>query len=102
MLRFVGLSSTASTRCPQSWNGSVSVSTVAAACFSSVSSNQNVLPLPGSLSSQMRPPMSSISCRVIVSPSPVPPYRRVVLPSAWVKLSNTAACCSTGMPIPVS
>ena len=38
----------------------------------------------------------------MVSPRPVPPYLRVVVPSAWTKLSKTAAWRSGGMPMPVS
>ena len=44
---------------------------------------QKRLPLPGSLSTWISPPISSISRRVIASPRPVPPKRRVVDPSAW-------------------
>ena len=64
--------------------------------------NQKVLPLPGSLSAQMAPPISSTSLLEIVSPSPVPPKRRVVDPSAcsngWKMVCNLSA----GMPMPVS
>ena len=38
----------------------------------------------------------------MASPSPVPPYFRVVEPSAWVNGSNTACSLSAGMPMPVS
>src|SRR5690349_353854 len=44
----------------------------------------NELPLPSSLSTQIRPPNISVSLREIVSPRPVPPYLRVVELSAWV------------------
>ena len=63
---------------------------------------KNVLPCPGSLSTQMRPPIIWTSCREIVNPSPVPPYRRVVPPSAWEKLSKISFCLSFGIPMPVS
>ncbi len=53
-----------------------------------------VLPTPGSLSSQMRPPMSSTSRRQIVSPRPVPPCLRVVDMSACVNGWNSFADCS--------
>ena len=44
----------------------------------------NVDPSPGpSLSAHMRPPISSASRLLIASPSPVPPYLRVVDESAW-------------------
>ena len=44
----------------------------------------NVDPLPGSLSAQIRPPMSSARRLQIASPRPVPPYRRVVEASTWL------------------
>ena len=62
----------------------------------------NVLPTPGSLSSQMRPPINSTSLREIVRPRPVPPCLRVVDMSAWVKGWNSFADCSCVMPMPVS
>ena len=42
----------------------------------------NVLPAPGVLSTQMRPPISCTRFDEIVKPRPVPPYRRVIDPSA--------------------
>ena len=45
--------------------------------------NQNVLPRPGSLSTPISPLIISINCFEMARPSPVPPYRRVVLASAW-------------------
>ena len=44
-----------------------------------------VEPLPGSLSTHIRPPMSSPRRLLIARPSPVPPYRRVVEASTWLK-----------------
>ena len=38
----------------------------------------------------------------MASPSPVPPYYRVVVTSAWVNGSKTLETCSTVMPTPVS
>ena len=38
----------------------------------------------------------------MVVPSPVPPNRRAVLWSAWVKLSNICRCADGGTPMPVS
>ncbi len=61
-----------------------------------------ILPLPSSLSAQIRPPMSSTSLLLIESPRPVPPYLRVVDASTWVKLLNRVLIFSRGMPIPVS
>ncbi len=63
---------------------------------------KNVLPAPGSLSSQIWPPISSTSRLQIVSPSPVPPCLRVVDMSAWVKGWKRRAACSGVMPTPVS
>ena len=63
---------------------------------------KKVLPTPGSLSSQMRPPISSTSRRQMVRPSPVPPCLRVVDMSACVNGWNSFAACSLVMPMPVS
>ena len=38
----------------------------------------------------------------MASPSPVPPKRCAVEASAWVNSSNSFACCSAVMPMPVS
>ena len=64
----------------------------------------NVLPSPGtpSLSTQIVPPISSASRRLIASPSPVPPYRRLVDASTWLNDWNSRSMRSGGMPIPVS
>ena len=61
-----------------------------------------MLPAPGSLSTQIRPPINRTSVAEIVRPRPVPPNRRVVDPSAWRKASKIASCFSGGMPMPVS
>ena len=50
----------------------------------------------------MRPPIIATSRAEIVRPSPVPPKRRVVEPSAWLNASKISACLSRGMPMPVS
>ena len=74
MVRFVALSSITSTRNRSSVDGG------GAASFRNGverRSNQavkwNVLPFPGSLSTQIRPPISAASCDEIARPSPVPP-----------------------------
>ena len=64
--------------------------------------NQKVLPTPGSLSTQIRPPISSTSLAEIVRPSPVPPNRRVVEPSACSNGWKIVSSFSAGMPMPVS
>ena len=58
--------------------------------------------LPGSLSTQIRPPISSTSRDEIVRPSPVPPYLRVVELSACANGSKMALALLGGMPMPVS
>src|SRR2546425_1933329 len=52
-----------------------------------------------------RPPRSTLFPYTTLfrsKPSPVPPYLRVVEPSAWEKASKIICCFSIGMPIPVS
>ena len=49
----------------------------------------NVDPLPAVLRTVIVPPMSSQNCLQIVSPSPVPPYLRVVELSACENGSKT-------------
>ena len=68
----------------------------------SVSSNQNVLPTPGSLVDADLPPISSTSWRVMASPRPVPPKRRVIDPSACSKARNRRSSAAGSMPMPVS
>ena len=101
MRRLVALSSTVNTRRPCSASTSTSLAVAVAAFWKGIST-QNVLPIPGSLRISTVPPIRLTSSRVIVSPRPVPPKRRVVLPSACVKLSNTALWRSSEMPMPVS
>ena len=60
------------------------------------------VPLPGVLSTQIRPPIRSTRRAAMASPNPVPPWVRVVVPSAWAKASKMSACFSAGMPMPVS
>ncbi len=62
----------------------------------------NVLPLPGELTRRISPPRSREISRLIASPSPVPPYFRLVLPSACWNASKMICCLSGGMPMPVS
>src|SRR6478609_114635 len=59
-------------------------------------------PLPGSLVTVTSPPIMRASLRVMARPSPVPPYCRAVEESAWVNSSNSLACCSGVIPMPVS
>ena len=64
--------------------------------------NQKVEPWPSRLSTPIVPPIISTSCLQIASPSPVPPYLRVVDASAWTNGANSAATWSGRIPIPVS
>src|SRR6266850_1297590 len=62
--------------------------------------NENVLPLPGVLSSEIRPPCSSTKRFVRVSPSPVPSRERS-RPTCR-NSSNTPAWSSGAIPMPLS
>ncbi len=62
----------------------------------------NVLPLPGTLLTETCPPISSVSCLEMASPSPVPPYLRVVEASACSNAWNRRSICVSVMPMPVS
>ena len=64
--------------------------------------NVNVLPSPSTLSSLISPPRRRASSRLIANPKPVPPYRRLVLPSACWNASKMVSCFSAGIPIPLS
>jgi hypothetical protein len=61
-----------------------------------------VEPWPGALSAHIVPPISSLSRLLIAKPSPVPPKRRLVEASTWLKDWNSSLIRSSGMPIPVS
>src|ERR1700737_2718219 len=54
----------------------------------------NTEPLPGSLSAVMSPPIIWQKRLLIASPSPVPPYLRVVEASAWENSWNSLPICS--------
>ena len=62
----------------------------------------NVVPTSGVLSTATAPPIMSQKRFVIVRPSPVPPYRRVVDESAWANSSKTVSTASGDMPMPWS
>ena len=103
ILRLVALSSTTSTRRPRSAAASIrSPRAPPSGARSRRSVTWKVLPRPGSLSTQMRPPMSSTSCEAMASPRPVPPWRRVMEPSTWTNAPKIISCFSRAMPIPVS
>ena len=63
----------------------------------------NVLPKPGALAvSRTSPPSKLAISRLIDKPRPVPPNRRLVVPSACWKASKITRCLSAEMPMPVS
>ena len=102
MNRLVSLSSTTSTRSSRSGWGRVAAGRGATEVCSSRAVKEKVLPRPGWLSTWMRPCIASTSCWEMARPSPVPPCRRVVDRSAWVKASKSPAWASGAMPAPVS
>jgi len=64
--------------------------------------SQNVLPAPKRLCAPASPPINCASRRLIASPSPVPPYLRVVELSACSKAVNSRGMFSAVMPMPLS
>ena len=64
--------------------------------------NEKVLPSPTRLSSSIFPPIISTRRQEIARPSPVPPYFRVVEPSACSNGEKIVDCFSGGIPMPVS
>jgi len=59
-----------------------------------------VLPLPGTLSTQILPPISATSRDDMVSPSPVPPNFRAVEVSAWANVLKNRRLLSGAVPTP--
>ena len=100
--RAVALSSTASTRWPRSNSVGRSAAPAAGSAGGKREATWNWLPCPGSLVSQMRPPISSTSWALIVSPRPVPPNLRLVDASACAKAPKICHCWSGAMPMPES
>ena len=62
----------------------------------------NVLPSPGALCTRISPPSRRASSRLMERPRPVPPYSRLVVPSACWNASKIRRCLLAGMPMPVS
>jgi hypothetical protein len=56
----------------------------------------------GALTRRISPRSSRESSREIARPRPVPPYFRLVEPSACWNASKMICCLSVGMPMPVS
>ncbi|OQA08481.1 MAG: hypothetical protein BWY66_00963 [bacterium ADurb.Bin374] len=98
----LALSSTTSTRSPASSSAVSAVRRRWFSCRPSRAVKWKVDPLPGWLSTQMRPCIISTRCREMARPRPEPPYLRVVEASAWLNDWNSFACCSGVMPMPVS
>ena len=100
-LRFVALSSTTSTCRPSTMLAGRGAAT-GSRWTPNRATNRNRLPRPGSLVSQIRPPIISTRCAEMVRPSPVPPNRRVVDVSACTNAPKICHCLSSGIPMPVS
>ena len=103
MTLFVSFGSTARIRRPFTWLASGdAVPSTRAAGMPRRTVKWNVLPLPSTLSADIRPPIIPTSRDEIARPSPVPPYLRVVELSTWEKAWKIFARDSLGMPTPVS
>ena len=61
-----------------------------------------MLPSAGSLRTWISPPSRRVISREMESPSPVPPYLRLVVPSACWNASKMIFCLFLGIPMPVS
>ena len=102
MARLVAWSSTHKTCTPRNSGSVAPVASAGAGRGASRTVNQKVLPWPGVLSTPIAPPIRVTSGCEMVRPNPVPPYFRVVEPSAWENAWNRRAWTSGGMPMPVS
>ena len=69
---------------------------------SSGTNSVNTDPSPTVEDTSMRPPSMRASSLEIDSPSPVPPYLRLVVPSACWNASKIISSLPAGMPMPVS
>ncbi len=99
--RLVSLSSTTSSRRPARSRG-VAGAASGPSWGMSGRSTVNRDPAPGVEVTAIRPPIMSTSARVMARPSPAPSWRRLALPSTWVKRSKIASSFSAAMPTPVS
>ena len=64
--------------------------------------SSNAEPTPGWPDAEIMPPMAFASAWLMDSPSPVPPKRRVIEPSACSNLRNSLSAVDPSKPIPVS
>ena len=74
-------------------------------CAASIRAGRRMVkvePLPSSLWTAISPPIIWQKRRLIASPSPVPPYLRVVEGSACTNSWNKRPTCSGDIPMPVS
>jgi hypothetical protein len=60
------------------------VRSLEAVCVARLAVNQNLEPLPGVLTAPISPSIFAVNALAIARPRPVPPYRRVNDPAAWV------------------
>ncbi len=71
--------------------------------WNSGSRSWKVAPCPGpSLAADTVPACNSVSCCTMARPRPNPPWRRVVVPSAWLKRLNRCLRNSGAIPSPSS
>ncbi len=102
IIRAIGLSSTTRTRIPRRSIGTMRAGWLVCSGKPTVTVKVKVLPMPGVLCREIVPPISSTSCLLMASPSPLPPNLRVVELSAWTKGRNSLSHPSLVMPSPVS
>src|SRR5947207_14256897 len=102
MVRFVLLSSMIATAVPSSCAFLRERGARGWAASRNSAANENVLPLPFSLSTVTSPPMSCASIRAIARPNPVPPWRRVVELSSCEYTAKTRVTSPGVRPMPVS
>ena len=72
-----------------------------AACGARIE-NWKRLPPPGPGRHSIRPPIALTRASQIASPSPTPPWSRVLEPSTWKNASKSRSAFAAGMPGPVS
>ena len=94
MTKHVGLARELSTRPVRRFTAGARLSRPASVLPAAGSGTVKVLPTPDALSTAMSPPMRRHSRRLMASPSPVPPYLRVVELSAWVNSWKSLPICS--------
>ncbi|MNQ42850.1 hypothetical protein D3C85_565600 [compost metagenome] len=99
---FLGFSVSISSVATISNGGIVSISAFLTADPKTGTHNVKVLPSFSLLCKMISPLSNLANSRLIDSPKPVPPYLRLVEPSACWKASKIKGCLPNGIPIPVS